>query len=241
MMAAFIRHWFTSMVLALGLFLLIHFMGVSGKQCLENCDTKICKYISGEKVCRCLRLMDYTTGESVEQLDNNGYCISRVDQLCTLPDANWDGLAWQIKCVDNAQCIFAPNGISPRELYGVCKCNNGYLSTQNRTFCKEQPTLNIYQIKTLTKPTVEQIPPKEIISNQILTPPTSSKTVDSFIRNSTHLPNNINPAETSIISLADSVEQTNTIYPNRKILSSSSVCVLHNSFSVFLYLFVLVL
>lgn len=131
----------------------------------ENCDTKICEYKSGLKTCRCLRIIDYSTGENVEQLSKEGACRSRVNQLCSLPTNEWDSRVWEIKCVDNAQCNFAPNGISPRELYGVCECKSGFNSSQSRAYCfasqLEQSALSI--LTALAAPpqhisTTEQLP-----------------------------------------------------------------------------------
>lgn len=113
---------------------------VRGETCrnLEDCDTKICEYVSGRKICGCFHLPDYSLGEKLEQYYNQGTCQSKVNQMCTLPGAKSDGVAWDFKCVDNAKCRYAPNGIGSRENFGVCDCNTGYISSNDRTICVKQ-------------------------------------------------------------------------------------------------------
>lgn len=104
---------------------------VRGENCFyqEDCDTRICEYVSAKKICVCLRLPDYTTGEIIEQLYlpnlSSEICRSKINQMCTMVGVKLD-TRFKFECIDNSECIFTRNGIGSPEKYGTCACKNGF-------------------------------------------------------------------------------------------------------------------
>lgn len=134
-----------------------------GEACNEGneCQTKICHPLS--KTCDCFQLREYSSvGESrkIDQIIVNGVCMSRVHQVCTLPNANHDGLMF-INCIPGALCKTSGLVKGSKNLFGLCECLPTFVPSVNFKQCTDPKQLITAKGATsliLTTPTYVILP-----------------------------------------------------------------------------------
>lgn len=110
-----------------------------GEACNEGneCQTKICHPLS--KTCDCFQLREYSSigeGRRIDQIIINGVCMSRVHQVCTLPNANDDGLMF-INCIPGALCKTSRLVKGSKNLFGLCECLPSFEPSVNFKQCTD--------------------------------------------------------------------------------------------------------